>query len=261
MLGLAPSEMRALFALLALFQAACGRIIEVRVVRPDQTESVANFEHPHVGNANIVLASASLSPAAHTIDLVTANMNEMTVVLGNGDTLLELATYLESNPEIASITFTVSVNQAAAGATAAGITSHTHHVAHGGASASFGVAGSSTPMSMHPHLPHMGIMPGTMPSTFGPQAMTPAMSTLGYGMPLDQTGGYMSGRHGAAKSKGGRGGGKSAATPPEDPPKEKPVKDYIFHLSGQFDKNKKKKSNSEAYKVLHGIRRDRSTRT
>ena len=34
--------------------------------------------------------------------MVTANMSDMTVVLGNGDTLLELATYLESNTEIGS---------------------------------------------------------------------------------------------------------------------------------------------------------------
>ena len=38
---------------------------------------------------------------AHTTALVTAQMADMTVVLGNGDTLLELVTYLDTNTELA----------------------------------------------------------------------------------------------------------------------------------------------------------------
>jgi len=36
----------------------------------------------------------------HTIVLVTAQMADMTVVLGNGDALLELVTYLDTNTEL-----------------------------------------------------------------------------------------------------------------------------------------------------------------
>ena len=40
-------------------------------------------------------------PRPHTIVLVTAQMADMTVVLGNGDALLELVTYLDTNTELA----------------------------------------------------------------------------------------------------------------------------------------------------------------
>ena len=40
-------------------------------------------------------------PLPHTIVLVTAQMADMTVVLGNGDALLELVTYLDTNTELA----------------------------------------------------------------------------------------------------------------------------------------------------------------
>ena len=43
------------------------------------------------------LTAALDQDLAHTIALVTAQMADMTVILGNGDTLLELVTYVDTN--------------------------------------------------------------------------------------------------------------------------------------------------------------------
>ena len=232
-----------LVAWLSMALPITGRIIEVRCVRPNNTESVVNFEHHHVNNANVILASAGLAPVSHTIAFVMAQVGGAPLVLGDASSMDAVVSILDANTEINSITVHVSINGTAAGAHAAGITHSMHHTAHGGASSNFGVAGSSTPMNVHPHMPQMGMGMGMGMGAHS--GMPSPMVQLGYGMPVDQAGQYISGR----KAKFSAGRGKSLASPGDEDPSKKKENNYTFHLSGEMDKHKKKKTGSESYKA------------
>jgi len=56
----------------------------VRCIRPNNTESVVNFEHQHVNNSNVILASAGLAPVAHTVAFVMADIEEARTFLLRG---------------------------------------------------------------------------------------------------------------------------------------------------------------------------------
>ena len=224
--------------MLLSMMAPLTRLIEVRCIRPDSSESTKTFEHQHLNNANMLVASAGLTPANHVITFVETVTAGATIGLGDGSTMANVVEALNSNLDIGAITIHIAVNAAAAGVHAAGMTSHMHHTAHGGASANFGVAGSSTPMNIHPQT--FGQMP---PGTFvghTPHAMPMPMGVLGYGMPVDHAKGYISGH---------AGGKKKADKPKAEDVDPKEPKALSYHCAGRMDRNKAKMPHTESYKV------------
>ena len=145
---------------------------------------------------------------------------------------------LDSNPDIQALTIYITVDANAVGIHAAGMTNTMHHTAHNGASPSFGVAGSSAPMSVNHHM-GMSMPQATFMGGHGTQPVP--MGMLGYGMPANQVKGYISGH--------GGGGKKKCDKPKPEDCDPKPPKVLTFHVAGRVDRKKSKIPGSESYKV------------
>ena len=73
-----------------LLHLAASRLVEVRCLRPDGTESKKTFEHQHLNNPSMIVASAGLAPATHNIAFVETTVGETSVGLGDGGTMAQV---------------------------------------------------------------------------------------------------------------------------------------------------------------------------